>query len=149
MDILDSPGYAPLINDMNMIEVAKEAAALALPNQEFYAYNSVTSGSTDMGDLSCVMPVVHPYVPGIAGTIHGADFSVADPKTACVGGAKFQLAMLFLLLTDDASRAKKIIQDTKPLFKSRKAYFDFLDSITNQGNRIEYLEDFAVKVNIQ
>ena len=34
--------------------------------------NRISTGSTDMGDLSAIMPVIHPYMPGAVGTAHGA-----------------------------------------------------------------------------
>ena len=35
VEIIDLPGYAPLVNDTNMIELTREAAEIALPEQEF------------------------------------------------------------------------------------------------------------------
>ena len=64
IDIIDMPGYATLINDDNMISVSSDAAMLAIPEYEFSRSNAVISVSTDMGDLSCIMPVVHPFTGG-------------------------------------------------------------------------------------
>lgn len=148
VDILDYPGYAPLVNDENLISVATEAAQIALPNKKFTVYDGFTSGSTDMGDLSCIMPVVHPFISGIQGKTHGSDYCVIDPETACIGGAKFLLAMIYLLLSKDAQRAKSAIRNAKkPLTKDE--YFAFLETITSQGDRLEYFDNGVVKVNIQ
>ena len=54
--------------------------------------NGWGGGSTDMGDVSCVMPAIHPSIGGAAGVFHGKDFSIADPVMACVTGAKVQAA---------------------------------------------------------
>ena len=64
IEIVDIPGYAPLVNAPEMIALAKDAAALAIPQYELSVRESYSSGSTDMGDLSCIMPVVHPYAGG-------------------------------------------------------------------------------------
>ena len=56
------------------------------------------SGSTDMGDLSTIMPVVHPYAGGSKGASHGANYYIEDPYRACVKSAKVQVMMLKLLL---------------------------------------------------
>ena len=61
VEINDFPGYAPLKNDEELIKVAMEAAEMAIPDKGFKHFESIGSGSTDMGDLSAVMPVVHPY----------------------------------------------------------------------------------------
>ncbi|MBE6959082.1 MAG: amidohydrolase, partial [Ruminococcaceae bacterium] len=83
VDIEDIPGYAPLNNDDNMRSVVLEAAALAIPEYPFANHTERSSGSTDMGDLSCIMPVVHPYAPGAVGKGHGNDYYIEDPELAC------------------------------------------------------------------
>lgn len=142
VDIQDTPGYGPLINDPGMIAIAREAAG-KIPGAEFVESTAIGSGSTDMGDLSCIMPSIHPYAPGASGVSHGADYYITNPELACVGAAKWQLAMLALLLKDDAARAKQIIADFKPRFESKEAYFEYVDSMACEGNRIDYGEGEA------
>ena len=146
--IKDSFGYAPLNNDDNMISLAKEAAEIAIPEENFTYNNVCTSGSTDMGDLSCIMPVIHPYAGGSVGTSHGNDYYINDPDKACVKNAKWQLTMLNLLLCDDGKRAKKIISDFKPIFASKKEYLDYIDSLSNECERIKYNNDGTANVII-
>ena len=148
IEINDFPGYAPLVNDHDMMQVAKEAAELALPDKEFIYSEQMGSGSTDMGDLCCVMPVVHPYAAGMTGTSHGSDYYITNPVDACVGSAKLQMAMLLILLGDGAKRAKKIIEEFKPLFATKQAYLDFMDSLIDSGERIEYTDDGNAKIRL-
>ena len=138
VEITDMPGYAPLVNDENLIGVASEAAKLAIPEYEFNISDGVGSGSTDIGDLSCIMPVVQPYAGGAKGKSHGNDYQIADPTAACVASAKMQMGMLFLLLCDNAKRAKQIIDDFKPQFESKNEYLKFIDSLNTSGDRIDY-----------
>lgn len=148
IEIKDCPGYAPLRNDLNMLDVAREAAAMAMPDRK-YDYNDVIgSGSTDMGDLSGIMPVVHPYAPGAQGRSHGSNYEIVDPVAACVDCAKWQLAMLKLLLGDDAKRAKQIIADFKPMYESKAAYLAYVDSLNDSGDRIVYREDGSAEVRL-
>lgn len=149
VDINDFPGYAPLMNDRNLIEVTKEAAKLALPELEFEHDDTMNSGSTDLGDLCSVMPAIQPYIPGAIGTGHGADYYIKDPVTACVGSAKLQLGMIYLLLSNSAERAKKVIAEAKPPFASNKEYFHYIDSLTCSGDRIEYLDDDKVNISVK
>jgi amidohydrolase len=144
VDIVDIPGYAPLNNCRDMIALAEEAAAMAIPQYKFEHRHMFSSGSTDMGDLSCVMPVVHPYSAGAVGTSHGSDYYIADPVAACVDCAKWQLGMLYILLSNGGERAKKIIADYKPPFASFKEYLDYMDSLNSSGDRIEYREGQAI-----
>jgi len=148
IEIIDIPGYAPLVNDPNMIEVAKEAAELALPDYEFKVNDAIGTGSTDMGDLSCIMPVIHPYAAGAKGTGHGNNYYIENPEAACVENAKWQIAMLLVLLGNGAERAKKIIEEFKPLFPSKEAYLEYMDAINSSGDRIVYNDDGTANVNI-
>ena len=143
IDVTDIPGYAPLNNDKNMIALTLEAAQISIPEYEMKEGHGFGSGSTDMGDLSCIMPVIHPYAGGAQGTSHGNDYYIVDPEAACVASAKLQLAMLSLLLSNGAERAKKIVEEYEPQFESAKAYLDYVDSLASSGDRIEYGENEA------
>jgi metal-dependent amidase/aminoacylase/carboxypeptidase family protein len=143
IDVTDIPGYAPLNNDKNMIALTLEAAQISIPEYEMKEGHGFGSGSTDMGDLSCIMPVIHPYAGGATGTSHGNDYYITDPEAACVASAKLQLSMLALLLGGGAERAKKIVEEYEPQFESAKAYLDYVDSLNCTGDRIEYGEEEA------
>jgi len=147
VEIIDNPGYAPLINDQQLRELTAEAAALTVPEYPFEMIESIGSGSTDMGDLSCVMPVVHPYAAGASGRSHGSDYQIADPVAACVGSAKLQLGMLLLLLENGGERAKQIIDNFVPRF-GKDDYLAFMDSLCAEGDRIEYCADGSAKIRL-
>ena len=120
VEIIDIPGYSPLNNSTDMIDVAKDAANdLGL---DFRFSETYATGSTDMGDLSQIMPVVHPYAPGAQGTYHGSDFYLTDPISACITNAKWQVRMLQLLLSNGASRAKEIKHNFAPNFASKEEF---------------------------
>jgi len=148
IEILDTPGYAPLVNDSNLMQVAAEAAQMAIPEYEFQTKDTMSSGSTDMGDLSCIMPVVHPYAGGAAGRGHGNNYEISDPVAACVASAKMQLAMLLILLSDGAQRATQVIREFKPAFASKEEYLAYVDSFSSSGDRIQYNSDNTVQVTI-
>ncbi len=142
IEIIDFPGYAPLENDKNMIDLAREAAEAI--GEKFTHYDTCGTGSTDMGDLSQIMPVIHPYAPGARGTSHGSDYEIYDPEAACVTNAKWQLTMLEMLLSNGAERAKRIISEFVPAFESKKAFLDYQDSLNSKGDRIVYNDDGTV-----
>jgi len=147
IEIVDIPGYAPLYNSTGMMEACVDAVHQILPEHEL-ADLPFGTGSTDMGDLSCIMPVVHPHVAGASGIGHGNNYQIADPEMACLGSAKWQLAMAKLLLENGAARAKKIIAEFKPQFASAKEYLDYMDSLNSSGDRIEYREDGTVSAKL-
>lgn len=147
VDIQDMSGYGPLKDNDELIEVASEAIK-NLPDVSFVNYDVIGSGSTDMGDLCGVFPVVHPYAPGAVGQSHGADYRIKNPELACVGSAKWQLNMLYLLLKDGAKKAKEIIDNFKPQFASKEEYFDFINGLVSTGNRIEYNKNGTASVRL-
>lgn len=148
IEIIDRPGYAPLINDPNMIEVAAEAAKEAIPHRGFVARDIISSGSTDMGDLCCIMPAIHPSTCGAIGKSHGNNYYIADHEAAIVDSAKLQLAMLYILLKDGAERAKHIKEEYKPLFATKAEYLNYIDTINKTGDRIIYNEDETATITL-
>ena len=145
VEIIDTPGYAPLHNAPALAELVKQAAAEMLPEEIFHVDNSMLSSSTDMGDLSCVMPVVHPYSGGSTGTAHGDDYCIIDPERACIKSAKLQLHLLTLLLENEAKKAKDIIDNFEPMF-TQDEYLAYIDSLEASGDRIDYREDGSINV---
>lgn len=148
VDIVDIPGYSPYTNCPAMIDVAAEALAAVYPDQPFQRNNFRSSGSTDMGNLACVMPVVHPYAPGAVGLGHGANYYIENPEAACVQSAAWQTAMLRILLGDGGQRALKILATHKPPFAGKEAYFAYLDGLDASGDRITYHPDGTVSVDL-
>jgi metal-dependent amidase/aminoacylase/carboxypeptidase family protein len=128
VEIETLPGYLPLFNHMGMAELFKANAAACLGADEV-TETGHRSGSTDMGDISHVMPTLHPYMGGAVGAGHGADYAIADPKIAYVEPAK-QLALMAVdLLWDDASAARDILKAWKPRM-TREEYLAFQRGIS-------------------
>ena len=148
VEIIDAPGYAPEINDPNMTEAFKEAMALALPSVPLRIGTGTSSGSTDMGDLSCLMPTIQPFSGGSCGLGHGNNYYIKDHEQATVNSAKAQLGLLYVLLKDNAIRAKEIIASFTPRFASIKDYLDYINAIFSEGNRVTYNDDGTATVKI-
>lgn len=147
IEIDDMPGYSPLVNSTAMMEMSREAFLAVFPDGEFSLADHIGTGSTDMGDLSMIMPALHPYAAGSSGTSHGMDYYISDPEKACVDSAKWQLSMLYMLLSDGACLAKKIISEYEPTFESKEEFLAYLDSVELHGERIEYCEDGGARVS--
>jgi amidohydrolase len=113
VEIETLPGYLPLFNHAEMAGYFMENAA-ALLGRDNVAEAGHRSGSTDMGDISHVMPTLHPYMGGASGRGHGADYAIADPRLAYVEPAK-QLALMAVdMLWGDAEAARGILERWKP-----------------------------------
>lgn len=145
IEINDTPAFSPLLNDDEMMLVAKEAFELSYPELKLnYDPSAIGSGCTDMGDLSTLMPVVHPYSAGVVGASHGSEYYVTDLDSALLKSAVWQLTILKLLLKNGAVRAKNIIEKFKPKFASKKEFLEFVDSLSSSGEKIVYNGDTAL-----
>lgn len=112
-----------------------------------FTFNEViASGSTDMGDLSGIIPVIYPYAGGATGRSHGSDYYIANAELACVNSAKWQIVMLSLLLQNGGEMAYKIKDDFVPVFKSIKDYLDYIDALSYSGDRITYEENGTASI---
>ena len=113
VEIITLPGYLPIKNDPHMSDIfIDNAATLVGANnviQKPVRHNS--GGSTDMGDLSQIMPVIHPYTGVASGTGHGIDYLVHDYTQAVVNPAKALAGTIVDLLCREDSPAKKILSD--------------------------------------
>lgn len=143
VEISDRPGYAPLINAPELMEVAKDCMIAVAGEEHVQFTDNWGSGSTDMGDLSSVMPSMHPHVAGAAGTSHGDDYEIVDPVKACVMSAQAQVLMAVELLKDNAARAKHVIANFKPVYPSKAAYFEAVDQLMADRGLITYTENGA------
>jgi amidohydrolase len=123
VEIETLPGYMPMTCDATMARFF-EATAAELVGAEHYRQIGHRTGSTDMGDLSMVMPVLHPYIGGATGSGHGADYKIVDPALAYVTQAKALAAMAIDMLGRNAAGAREVLQRAKPPM-TREQYLAF------------------------
>jgi amidohydrolase len=113
VNIQTIPGYLPLFRDQNMSQVF-ESNSTALVGKENIGHVSHRTGSTDMGDISHLMPAIHPYVGGASGLSHGADYVVEDYGLAVITATKVLASTAVDLLADGAAEAGRIISNHRP-----------------------------------
>ncbi len=142
--IEDRPGYFPLNNDKNLNQLAKEAMEAVGGPGCVVETDHWDTGSTDMGDVSSIMPAVHPYGAGAIGTGHGMDYYIADPERACIAPAKCLLLMADRLLSDNAALAKKVLAESKPRFASKEEYIKALEDLNMTKEAVVRKEDGTV-----
>ena len=135
----DRPGYSPLHNDPNLIRVSTEAMRQLYGDEAVLIVDEWDTGSTDMGDLSTVMPVLQICAAGATGHGHGADYYIEDRDKACLGATVCLAATAISLLQDNAAKANKVIAKAKPVFPNKEAYFALMDSL--------FLDDLAIEYN--
>jgi amidohydrolase len=130
VEIETLPGYMPMTCDATMARIYRDHAA-ALVGAENFREIGHRTGSTDMGDLSMVMPVLHPYMGGATGSGHGADYQIADQTLAYLGTAKGLAGMVVDLLADGAAGAREVLRRARPPM-TREQYLTFQRGIATR-----------------
>jgi amidohydrolase len=125
VNIVTIPGYLPMLNNPPMLELFKDNAAqlVGASNIATHAPTRNRGGSTDMGDLSQIIPVIHPYTTAATGTGHGADYLIQDYVQAVVNPAKAMAMTVIDLLAGEAEKAREVIA-TSPSPLSKKQYLE-------------------------
>jgi len=140
----DRPGHLPLINDKNLSQLAKEAMEAIEGPGCVVETDYWSTGTTDMGDVSAIMPAVHPHGTGAIGKGHGMDYYIADPDKACVVPAKCLFIMAERLLENGAALAKKVIAEGKPQFASKEEYLKAIGRLDMTKDAVIRKEDGTV-----
>ena len=140
----DLHGYAPRVNDPGMKQVCREVAAMLVPEENLDFSERWGTGCSDMGDVNCVMPGIHPYAGGAEGAGHSSEYFIQDPYTACVVSAKLQVGTIALLLQDDAAKAKQILAEGRQDYPSIREYLDSIDQLSFEGDGVTYESDGTV-----
>ena len=124
------PGYMPLDQNKEMAGVFEQNAE-SLVGRENVGHINHRTGSTDMGDISQLMPAIHPYVGGATGLGHGADYVVRDYNLAVITAAKALAGTAVDLMADGAQQAGSIIAGHRPNM-TRDEYLKFMRSMATE-----------------
>lgn len=144
--INDIPGYMPLHNDERLNSLSREIGAALFGEDQIDFSDRWEAGSTDMGDLSCVMPVIQPSGNGGEGAGHGSDYRIVNARAACVDSARFISALACTLLGNNGTELIKIRENYKPVFANYRAYFDYIDALYSDRELVNYDGDSAAVI---
>jgi amidohydrolase len=121
------PGYLPRLVWSDFGAVYRQNA-VELVGDEGWWDSTFMAGSTDMGDISHIMPAIEAQAAGFCGTGHGADYLPCDPELAYITPAKAAAMTLVDLLADDAQQARTIIAGHTPAM-TKDEYLAFMRGI--------------------
>jgi len=130
VEIETLPGPMPLLCDPTMAKLF-ERAARGLVGDEHYRDIPHRSGSTDMGDLSQIMPILHPYMGGATGAGHSAEFRIVDKQLGYIQPAKALASMAIDLLADGGSGARDVMKTATPPM-TREGYLAYQRGIARR-----------------
>ncbi len=127
--IHDLPGYLPMRDNPDMNNLLR-ANSEPLFGAEQARQRVHMTASTDMGDVSHLMPVIHPWVGCIEGVLHSAEYNITVPDVAYIKTAQALAMTIVDLLYDEAQVAEEILENFEaPLTK--ETYIELLDSIAS------------------
>lgn len=126
VNITTIPGYLPMRHDTKLqdifrriaVDLVGEPATLVMPARRN------RGGSTDMGDLSHIMPSCHPYTAGAVGPGHSSEYVITDYESAVINPAKIMAMVVIDLLADGAKQAKEVKSNHRPLL-TKNTYVKF------------------------
>ena len=124
------PGYLPRLVAPRLAEVYKRNA-IALVGEEEWWDPSFGAGSTDMGDVSHIMPAIEAQARGATGTGHGADYQITDPEIAYVAPAKVAAMTIIDLLMNGATEARAVLEEYEPPM-SKESYLEFMRNLAQE-----------------
>ena len=126
--ITNIPGYLPIFQDRNLTEIATKNGRALLGDRGALEAGFM-GGSFDVGDLSHLIPVVHPFVTGTKGHLHTAEFCVTDYIAAVVLPAKLMAMCVIDLLADGGGEARRVRKDFQPRL-NKGQYLELMQRLT-------------------
>jgi len=121
----DIVGYLPLKENEQII-LAMEKIAKDLIGEDNIVSDYTLVGSTDMGDISNIIPAVQPSIGGFTGGLHSKDFKIVNENSAIMLPAKLMSLTAAELLSNGAKCAKSVKENFKPYF-TKEEYLKYLE----------------------
>ncbi|WDV45083.1 amidohydrolase [Clostridiaceae bacterium M8S5] len=139
VEIEDTAGMFPFVVDEKLTKVAHQVGVELVTKEEVTTFPP-SKGSTDLGDISSVMPAIETCIGCLNGGLHSPDYEIIDYDIAYVLGTKFMAGMVYELLSNEAKRARVIIDEYNPIFKTSKEYFEYADKlfVKNTYPKVDY-----------
>lgn len=127
VEIRDHPGYMPYTRDSNLEKALIESVTDLFDESEV-KHRGHSTGSTDMGDFSCIMPTTSIGMTGTEGAGHSRHLKITDPIKQYIVPAKAIAVTVLDLLYDEAQQAKQVIESFSPTIK-REEYTEFMKKL--------------------
>ena len=113
VEVNDLPGYMPYHHDEKIDDMILDNCQ-GLVGKGEVEEGGHSTGSTDMGDVSCIMPSSSFRMGGVIGEGHARTYEVIDEELLYVIPAKVLALTCIDLLINEAEKAREILEDFKP-----------------------------------
>ena len=136
--IEDFPGYLPLRTDETLVEAFNDNAGEVIGSDAVYGEHQHVTGSTDMGDVTQVVPGVHPWTGGFEGAAHSTEFGAVDDEMAYILPAKVTASMVVEIMADPEKRAA-----VRAAKREKRSTAEYLEIVREMRDTIHaaYMDD--------
>jgi len=131
VEITDLPGYLPCLKDDRLDQLFAANAATLLGTEAIGPAGHLTA-SSDLGDISHLMPALQPFIRAGRGNLHTEEFSVSDPQLAYVDSAKGLALTVIDLLWDGADEGLLVKEKYRAKY-SREEYLRLWQCLLQEG----------------
>ena len=116
VNITNIPGYLPMRHDTTLQNLFLENSSelLGKSNVIVIPPGKNRGGSTDMGDLSQIIPSCHPYTSGAVGAGHSKEYLIKDYESSVITPAKLLAMATIDLLAKNGGKAQEVISNHTP-----------------------------------
>lgn len=133
VEINSIPGYLPILRNESLDNLFKDNLIFIGLDENVIVEGGDFTGSFDFGDVSHLMPTVHPMVGGIKGNLHTREYGIVDEEKAYIMPAKAMALTVVDLLFDDGKCAKEILENFTPAM-TKESYLSFMESLDKIEN---------------
>jgi amidohydrolase len=130
VEITTLPGYLPMLQNKELTNLYENNSINLVGDEgvDRSKVGTIMGASTDMGDMSQLMPIIHPSVHSTSGDGHGIDYVVTDYNAAVITAAKAMALTVVDLLHEKAEKGKEVVDKFKPML-TKDAYLKLLRSM--------------------
>ncbi len=136
--ISDLPGAHARNDDKNLIDLMYGAAVETVGEEKTVIDRNWRTSSTDMGDVSALVPSVHAYVDGFRGAAHDKSYGRLPPKEVCQRAAALQLSSIVRLLENGGEKCLEIKRNYKSPYSSVEEYLEEKKALNKKYDCIKY-----------
>ena len=131
VEILNLPGYLPVLSNERLDGVfAANMASLLGP--EAIGRSPHLTGSSDMGDITHLMPGLHPMIKAGSAKVHTESFCIQDNRLAYIETAKGLAMTVIDLLWDGAREGLAIKSSYRPKY-TKEQLLKFWESLCQES----------------
>lgn len=123
------PGYLPLAESPELSEVFEKVSKEVL-GEHNVIYGEPITGSSDIGDLSHLIPTIQPSIGGFSEALHSKEFTVSNKSYAYLKPVEILTKTIAELLYDDAKVAENVKRSFVPKM-TKNEYIDYLNEKEN------------------